>query len=40
MQRITLSLLICMLAGTVFSQQLPEWQDPDVVEVNLSLIHI
>ncbi len=35
MQRLSLTLLFCFMAITAsFAQNLPEWQDPDVVEVN------
>jgi len=34
MQRLSFTMLFCIIAATVFSQNLPEWQNPDVVEVN------
>jgi len=35
MQRLSFTLLFCFISFTLsFAQELPEWQDPDVVEVN------
>ena len=34
MHRLSLTLLFCIVTTSAFTQKLPEWQDPDVMQVN------